>query len=84
MRRMLAFLLVVILMFAMATVVFADTDKSGETKAPSPAGSTTPDPDKPVTPVSPNTGDFILLLAPLMLLGLFGVVVSARKLIKSH
>ena len=90
MRRMLALMLVVILMFAMATVVFADTNKTGETKAPSPTGSTATDPEKPSDPVSPptgssvSTGNMMLLLAPIMLLGLFGVVVATKKLIKTH
>ncbi len=79
MRRMLALLLIVALVLCMATVVFAD-----ETKVSSPSSSTAADPDKPKDDESPKTGDFILLLAPLMLVGLFGVVVSTKKLVKNH
>ena len=78
MRRMLALLLIVALVFCMATVVFADD------KVSSPSSSTAADPEKPKDDESPKTGDFILLLAPLMLVGLFGVVVSTKKLVKNH
>ena len=78
MRKMLALLLIVVLVFSLASVVFA----SGNT--PSPTGTTAANPDKPIEPVSPNTGDMVLLLAPIMLLGLFGLVVATRKLVKNH
>ena len=78
MRKMLALLLVVVLVFSLASVVFASGNN------PSPTGTTAGDPDKPVNPVSPGTGDMILLLAPIMLLGLFGVIVATKKLVKNH
>ena len=78
MRKMLALLLVVVLVFALASVVFANEN------TPSPTGTTGGNPDKPVDPVSPGTGDMILLLAPIMLLGLFGLVVATKKLVKNH
>ncbi len=78
MRKMLALLLVVVLVFALASVVFADDG------SPSPTGTTAENPDKPVDPVSPSTGDPIQMLAPIMLLGLFGAIVATRKLVKNH
>ncbi|MBR4193317.1 MAG: hypothetical protein IKO68_07055 [Oscillospiraceae bacterium] len=81
MRRLIALLLVAILVLSMATVVFANTE---ETKSPSPEGSTEPNPDKPVEPDSPSTGDYFLMLVPFMVLGLVGVIVSTKKLVKNH
>ena len=78
MRKIIALLLVVVLVFALASVVFANEN------TPSPTGTTAGDPDKPVNPVSPGTGDMVLLLAPIMLLGLFGLVVATKKLVKNH
>ena len=78
MRKLIALLLVLVLVLSLATVVFADDG------TPSPTGSTEPEPDKPVDPVSPPTGDFILMLVPFMVLGLFGVIVSTKKLIMNH
>ena len=81
MRRLIALLLVAILVLSMATVVFANTE---ETKSPSPEGSTETTPDKPKDPDSPSTGDSILWIVPMIVLGLFGVVVATKKLIKNH
>ena len=78
MRKIVALLLIVVLVFALATAVCATGNN------PSPTGSTATDPSKPTQPVSPNTGDMALLLAPVMLLGLFGLVVATRKLVKNH
>lgn len=78
MRKMLALLLVVVLVFALASVVFANEN------TPSPTGTTAQNPDKPTEPTSPSTGDMVLLLAPIMLLGLFGLVVATKKLVKNH
>lgn len=82
MRKMLALLLIVVLMFSLATAVFASGD--------SPTGTTATDPTKPSEPVSPPTGapvssgNMLLLLAPIMLLGVFGLVVATKKLVKNH
>ena len=87
MRKLIALLLVVALVFALASVVFAD---DGSTGAPSPTATTATDPEKPSEPESPPTGapvsngNLLLLLAPVMLLGLFGVVVATKKLVKNH
>ena len=56
MRKMLALLLIVVLVFSLASVVFANEN------TPSPTGTTAGDPDKPTDPTSPNTGDMVLLL----------------------
>ena len=83
MRKMIALLLIVVLVFSLASVVFA-------TGNPSPTGTTATDPTNPSNPVSPPTGvavsngNMILLLAPIMLLGVFGVVVATKKLVKNH
>ena len=82
MRRLIALLLVAILVLSMATVVFANTEET--TKNPSPEGSTETTPDKPKDPDSPSTGDSILWIVPMIVLGLFGVVVATKKLIKNH
>lgn len=85
MRRLIAIVLVLVLVVSFATVVFADTDKTGETtKVDSPTGTTETTPDKPKDPDSPRTGDYILLLVPMIVLGLFGVVISTKKLVKNH
>ena len=87
MRKMIALLLILVLVFSLASVVFAD---DGSTSSPSPTGTTATDPTKPSEPISPPTGttvssgNMILLLAPIILLGLFGVVVATRKLVKNH
>ncbi len=84
MRKIVALLLIVVLVFALATAVCATGDN------PSPTGTTATDPTKPSEPVSPptgatvSTGNMMLLLAPIMLLGLFGVVVATKKLVKNH
>ncbi len=78
MRKIVALLLIVVLVFALATAVCATGNN------PSPTGTTATDPSKPTQPTSPNTGDMALLLAPVMLLGLFGLVVATRKLVKNH
>ena len=78
MKKLIALMLVLILVLSFAAVVFAEGD------GPSPEGNTEPNPDNPVNPESPKTGDFVLMLVPFMALGLFGVIVSARKLIKNH
>lgn len=85
MRKMIALLLIVVLVFSLASVVYA----SGNT--PSPTGTTATNPEKPSESTSPNTGAavptgnmMILLLAPIMLLGVFGVIVATRKLVKNH
>ena len=85
MRKMLALLLVVVLVFALASVVFANEN------TPSPTGTTGSNPEKPSESTSPNTGVAVstgdmmyLLLAPVMLLGVFGVIVATRKLVKNH
>jgi len=85
MRKMLALLLVVVLVFALASVVFANEN------TPSPTGTTAADPSTPSESTSPNTGAAVptgdmmfLLLAPIMLLGVFGVIVATRKLVKNH
>ena len=85
MRKLLALVLVLVLVVSFATVVFAETNKTGEsTKVASPGATTETSPDKPKDPESPKTGDFILLLIPIVVLGLFGVVVSTKKLVKNH
>ena len=82
MRKMLALLLIVVLMFSLATAVFASGD--------SPTGTTATDPTSSSEPVSPPTGatvssgNMLLLLAPIMLLGVFGLVVATKKLVKDR
>ena len=83
MRKLIALLLVVLLLASLCTVVFADDGSPEGSKNSSPTETTksTPD-DKPSD--SPKTGMNPMWVVFFVLVGVFGIVVSTRKLIKNR
>ncbi len=82
MRKLLALLLIVVLVFSLASLVYASGDSPTGTTETNPED--TSEPESPPTGIANASGDMILLLAPIMLLGLFGVIFAVRKLAKNH
>ena len=83
MRKLIALLLVVLILASLCTVAFAD-DGSPEpsTTNKSPTTNPTSAPEKPSD--SPKTGVNPMLIVLFVLLGVFGVFVSTRKLLKNN
>ena len=88
MKKIVAILLCVLILSSMMLTVFADDGSTEPTKVPSPTGTaetheeTKPNEDHNHT--SPNTGSNVMLYAVVLLVALFGVVVSVKKLAKNH
>ena len=92
MKKIVAILLSVLILSTLVLGAFADNG-STEPPAPTDVPSPTAVPTEPTTPTnpnndnnntSPNTGDNALLLVTVMMLGLAGVVIATKKLVKTN